>query len=66
MEKNDGTSLFASDASFFARAGLADSAGVSYESYNLPGCYVRHYDYLLYVQAVSTTTGRSDATFYTQ
>ena len=66
MEKNDGTALFAGDASFTARAGLADSAGVSYESFNLPGRYIRHYNYLLYVQAVSTTTARADATFYTQ
>jgi hypothetical protein len=61
VEKNDGTALFAGDASFTARAGLAHSAGVSYESFNLPGRYIRHY-----VQAVSTTTARADATFYTQ
>ncbi|MFF8975009.1 AbfB domain-containing protein, partial [Streptomyces sp. NPDC014995] len=66
VEKNDGTSLFAADASFTARAGLSDSAGVSYESYNFPGRYIRHYNYLLYVQALSTTTDRADATFYTQ
>jgi hypothetical protein len=65
VEKNDGTALFAGDASFTARAGLADSAGVSYESIfraatsatTTTGCTV---------QAVSTTTARADATFYTQ
>ncbi|MDR6977793.1 GH43 family beta-xylosidase [Streptomyces sp. 3330] len=64
LEKNDGTSGFASDASFHRRAGLADSAGVSYESYNYAGRYVRHYSYLLYVQTPSTATDRADATFY--
>ncbi|MER6180201.1 family 43 glycosylhydrolase [Streptomyces sp. NPDC001652] len=66
VEKNDGTSAFASSASFYRRAGLADSAGVSYESYNYAGRYVRHYNYLLYVQALSTATDRADATFYAQ
>ncbi|KKD03131.1 family 43 glycosylhydrolase [Streptomyces sp. WM6386] len=66
VEKNDGTSAFASSASFYRRAGLADSAGVSYESYNYAGRYVRHYNYLLYVQALSTSTDRADATFYAQ
>ncbi|MFF3818097.1 family 43 glycosylhydrolase [Streptomyces bluensis] len=66
VEKDDGTAQFRGDASFTARAGLADSAGVSYESYTYPGRYIRHYDYLLGVQALSTATDRSDATFYTQ
>ncbi|GGT57137.1 hypothetical protein GCM10010256_12430 [Streptomyces coeruleorubidus] len=48
------------------RAGPADSAGVSYESYNYPGRYVRHWEYLLNVQAVSTATDRADATFYAE
>lgn len=64
LEKNDGTAQFASDASFYRRAGLSDSAGVSYESDNYAGRYVRHYDYLLYVQTPSTATDKADATFY--
>ncbi|MFI9827562.1 family 43 glycosylhydrolase [Streptomyces sp. NPDC051913] len=66
VEKNDGTSAFASDASFYQRSGLADSAGVSYESYNYAGRYIRHYNYLLYVQTPATATDRGDATFYAQ
>ncbi len=66
LEKNEGTAAFASDASFYRRAGLADSAGVSYESYNYAGRYVRHYNYALYVQTPSTATDRGDATFYAQ
>jgi hypothetical protein len=32
------------------RTGLADSAGLSYEAYNFPGRYIRHYNHLLYVR----------------
>ncbi|MBB3075020.1 hypothetical protein FHS41_001489 [Streptomyces violarus] len=39
---------------------------MSYQSYNYPGRYVRHWEYLLNAQTVSTTTDRADATFYTQ
>ncbi|MGW2614936.1 family 43 glycosylhydrolase [Streptomyces sp. NPDC001500] len=66
LEKNDGTSAFASDATYRQRAGLTDAAGISYESYASAGLYIRHYDYLLYVQAPSTATDRADATFYAQ
>ncbi|WP_443049511.1 AbfB domain-containing protein [Streptomyces sp. HD] len=66
MAKNDGTAAFASGACFHKRAGLSDSAGVSYESYNYAGRYIRHYDYLLKVQAPSTAADRADATFYAQ
>jgi GH43 family beta-xylosidase len=67
VEKDDGTALFDADASFFQRAGLADTAaGVSYESYNFPGRYIRHYNNLLYTQPVSTILDRQDATFYKQ
>ncbi|MFY7627711.1 AbfB domain-containing protein [Streptomyces sp. NY05-11A] len=66
LEQNDGTSTVASDASFHRRAGLADSAGISYESSNYAGRHLRHYDYLLYVQTPSTATDKGDATFYAQ
>ncbi|MFF5308868.1 family 43 glycosylhydrolase [Streptomyces massasporeus] len=66
LEKNDGSTRFASDATFWQRAGLADPAGVSFESSNYPGRYVRHWEYLLNVQAVSTATDRADATFHAQ
>ncbi|EKX69354.1 alpha-arabinofuranosidase [Streptomyces ipomoeae] len=65
VEKDDGTTLFDGDASFFERSGLADSAaGVSYESYNFPGRYLRHYNNLIYAQPISTDLDRQDATFY--
>ncbi|MET9618361.1 family 43 glycosylhydrolase [Kitasatospora indigofera] len=66
VDRNDGTAAFAGSASFYQRAGLADAAGVSYESYAATGQYVRHYDYLLRTQTLSTTLDRADATFYQQ
>ncbi|WP_457030019.1 family 43 glycosylhydrolase [Kitasatospora sp. P5_F3] len=66
VEKSDGSTGFKDSATFHQRAGLADSAAVSYEAYSLPGQYLRHYNYLLQVQAVSTTVAKADATFYQQ
>ncbi|WP_238540264.1 family 43 glycosylhydrolase [Paenibacillus mucilaginosus] len=62
VEKNDGTALFKQEATFYPRAGLAGT-GQSYESYAAPGRYLRHYNYLMYVQPVSTATDKADATF---
>ncbi|MEU4338170.1 family 43 glycosylhydrolase [Micromonospora lupini] len=64
IARNDGSSVFSSDASFQRRAGLADSAGLSLESQNYPGRYVRHRDGLLYLEAVSTSAERASATFH--
>ncbi|GAA2660733.1 hypothetical protein GCM10010307_78470 [Streptomyces vastus] len=67
VEKNDGSATFRNDATFSRRAGLADSAsGVSFESYNFPGRYIRHYENLMYIQPVSTTLDRQDATYYSE
>jgi hypothetical protein len=45
--------------------GLADSAGVSFESVNYPGRYLRHYNYDLRLdQNDGTGAFRADATFY--
>ncbi|MFI5687980.1 AbfB domain-containing protein [Streptomyces sp. NPDC051636] len=61
---DDGSATFRSDASFGRRAGPAGFAsGVSLESYNCPGRYVRPYGNLLYVQPVSTAPDRADAAY---
>lgn len=45
--------------------GLADSAGVSFESVNFPGHYLRHSDYVVRLQASDgTALFRGDATFH--
>ncbi|MFJ2439448.1 family 43 glycosylhydrolase [Streptomyces sp. NPDC087658] len=67
VEKDDGSAVFRTAASFQQRAGLADTAaGVSFESYGSPGRYLRHYAYEMFVQPVTTATARADATFHTQ
>ncbi|MET7392614.1 family 43 glycosylhydrolase [Dactylosporangium sp. NPDC005572] len=64
VDRNDGTAQFRSDASFYQRAGLADSTGASFETSATAGRYLRHYNYLLVTQPVSTATDRADATFH--
>ncbi|WP_066365819.1 glycoside hydrolase family 43 protein [Herbidospora mongoliensis] len=45
--------------------GLADSAGVSFESVNRPGNFLRHWDYVMRLDPNDgTATFRADATFY--
>ncbi|EPX62259.1 putative alpha-arabinofuranosidase II [Cystobacter fuscus DSM 2262] len=63
LDRDDGSSLFKADATWWRRAGLANSALLSFESFNFPGYYLRHRDGLLYLNGISTSTDRSDATF---
>ncbi|WCN84449.1 glycoside hydrolase family 43 protein [Micromonospora sp. LH3U1] len=45
--------------------GLADSTGVSFQSVNYPGSYLRHYNYEVRLAAnENTSVFRADATFY--
>lgn len=45
--------------------GLADSTGVSFQSVNYPGSYLRHYNYEVRLAANdNTSVFRADATFY--
>ncbi|BCJ45800.1 hypothetical protein GCM10010168_57800 [Actinoplanes ianthinogenes] len=50
LAANDGSALFASDATFCARPGLGGT-GVTFESINLPGNYLRHYDSQAWISA---------------
>jgi hypothetical protein len=63
LDANDGSSLFAQDATFHRTAGLADAAWTSFRSHNFPDRYLRHADYALRIDQISTATGRADATF---
>jgi hypothetical protein len=63
VEKSNGTTTFSNDASFYQRAGLVGSGAVSLESVNFPGRYVRHSAGLLYLQALTTSSDRADATY---
>jgi len=46
LEKNDGSALFAKDASF-NRIKWTGSAGTAFESQNFPGMFIRHKDFRL-------------------
>jgi non-reducing end alpha-L-arabinofuranosidase len=55
------------DSTWWVRPGLADSSCVSFESYNYPGDYLRHYDWELYRQPDDGTQQLAeDATFCPQ
>ncbi|WP_238007370.1 alpha-L-arabinofuranosidase B [Dactylosporangium sp. AC04546] len=56
-----------SNASWTVRAGLADSACLSFESRNTAGSFLRHQNYQLYLRANDNTAlFKSDATFCPQ
>ncbi|MER5600887.1 glycoside hydrolase family 43 protein [Streptomyces sp. NPDC002265] len=63
LDADDGTSVFAQDATYYRTAGLADASWSSFRSYNYPTRYIRHSDYVLRIDPVSTATEQQDATF---
>lgn len=63
LEKNDGTTIFAEDATFKKVPGLANGSYISFQSYNYPDRYIRHYDYKLKLEKISADIDRQDATF---
>ncbi len=66
LAQNDGSATFAADATFHRVAGLADSAWTSFRSHNHPDRHLRHYDHVLRIDPVSSsspTLDRQDATF---
>ncbi|QUL52175.1 AbfB domain-containing protein [Paenibacillus tritici] len=56
--------MFKNDATWHLRTGLTGSWAASFESYNIPGAYMRHRDGLLEISTVSTSVDQQDATFY--
>ena len=63
LAANDGTTTFAADATFRQVAGLANASWTSFQSYNHPDRYIRHYSYQLRLDPITDATGRNDATF---
>jgi hypothetical protein len=55
--------LLREDCTFTVRQGLADLAGVSFESVNFPGRFIRHRDSHLFVEPADSDLARRDATF---
>jgi hypothetical protein len=63
FDPNNGSSIFARDATYIARTGTA-SGSVRFESYNYPGYYLRHYSYQLRVDpADGSDVFRQDSSF---
>jgi hypothetical protein len=50
LDANDGSALFAADATFCARTGHT-AAGISFESFNFPGRFLRHINAEVYIAA---------------
>ncbi|WP_026931967.1 glycoside hydrolase family 43 protein [Glycomyces tenuis] len=66
LEANDGSALFAADATFLRTAGLADGSWASFRSHNFPDRCLRHSGYVLRVDPIdpgSSQADREDATF---
>lgn len=63
LEKNDGSSAFAAAATFKQVQGLADSSCTSFQSYNFPTRYIRHYEKFLKLEEIVSDLDRKDATF---
>jgi hypothetical protein len=55
--------LLREDSTFKVVRGLADRHGVSFESINPPGRFIRHKDFHLVLDAVDSDLARRDATF---
>ncbi|GIH03307.1 hypothetical protein Rhe02_13740 [Rhizocola hellebori] len=63
---NDGTALFAADATFYAVPGLADASLTSWRSHNFPDRHLRHANFVLRIDPInagSPAVDRADATF---
>ncbi|MBN1409976.1 MAG: family 43 glycosylhydrolase, partial [Spirochaetales bacterium] len=63
LKVNDGSGLFAQDATFYQVAGLADGNKSSFMSYNFPDRYIRHQRGILRIDPVTDDLGRQDATW---
>ncbi|WP_198587102.1 glycoside hydrolase family 43 protein [Glycomyces xiaoerkulensis] len=63
LEQDDGSGVFAADATFHQEAGLADGSWTSFRSENFPDRHIRHSGYVLRIDPIDDATGRADATF---
>ncbi|WP_258530638.1 AbfB domain-containing protein [Paenibacillus taichungensis] len=66
LEAYTDTDTYKGDATFLSSPGWADSTKVSLQSYSQLGYYIRHYNYVLQLDAInasSSATVKGDATF---
>lgn len=66
VKRNDGSPIHHANATFVVRPGLGDAAGgVSFESTNFPGHFIRHSSFLLRLDKNDgSDLFKADATFY--
>jgi hypothetical protein len=65
IDPSSSSRLYHLDSGFRAVPGLADPTGISFESVNYPGYYIRHSNFELVLnQRVNTSLFNDDATFY--
>lgn len=57
------TYVFKQDATWRVHGALDGNGGISLESYNIAGAYMRHYNSYLKISQISTDLERSDASF---
>lgn len=66
VDSNDGSDLFAADATFIKVPGLADANASSFHSFNYPDQYIRHVNSWLKIDFINSELDRADATFVIQ
>jgi len=63
LAPNDGSSIFADNATFVPVEGLGNSLLTSFESHNYPDRYLRHHDFEVWFDPIDTDQDHLDATF---
>ncbi len=63
LAQNDGSALFAADATFVPVAGLGHSMMTSFQSHNRPERHLRHRNFQVWIDPIVTDGDRADATF---
>ena len=65
LQPNDGTTLFADDATFCPGTGNSGT-GYSFQSFNYPTHYIRHYDYVAYIASDGGGNARDTTSLWPQ
>jgi hypothetical protein len=63
LERDDGSSQFAQDATFCPRPGNS-GRGYSFRSVNYPNKYIRHFDYVVYLASKGGSNAWDSATLW--
>lgn len=66
LHSNDGSALFAADATFMKVPGQSDVSASSFRSFNFPEAYIRHANGWLIIDHIDSDLAKADATFWIQ